>query len=43
MPNVILNVGVGQGAQTLAVILSSFCSPVTKNFLTLINWDGYLS
>ena len=36
-----LNAGIGLGALTIAVILSSFCSPVTENFLTLINWGGF--
>ena len=41
MPNVILNVDIGLGALTFAVILSSFRSPVTENSLTLINWGGF--
>ena len=27
-----LNVGIGLGALTIAVVLSSFCSPVMENF-----------
>ena len=33
--------GIGLGALTIAVILSSFCSPVTDNFEILINWGGF--
>ena len=36
-----LNAGIGLGALTIAVILSSFRSPVTENLLTLINWGGF--
>ena len=35
----LLNVGIGLGALTIAVILSS--SLVTENFLTLIIWGGF--
>ena len=35
-----LNAGIGLWALTVAVILSSFRSPATDNFLTLINWGG---
>ena len=34
-----LNAGIGLGALTIEVILS-FCSLMTGNFLTLINWGG---
>ena len=37
----LLNVGVGLRALTIAVILSSFRSPVMGNILTLINWGGF--
>ena len=33
--------GIGLGALTIAVILSSFCSPETDNFVILINWGGF--
>ena len=36
-----LNASIARGALTIAVILSSFRSPVTDNFLTLINWGGF--
>ena len=36
-----LNADIGLGALTIAVILSSFRSPVTENFLTLIDWGGF--
>ena len=32
---------IGLGALTIAVILSNFRSPVTDNFVTLINWGGF--
>ena len=36
-----LNADIGLGALTIAVILSSVRSPVTENFLTLIDWGGF--
>ena len=36
-----LNAGIGLWTLTIAVVLSSFRSPVTENFLTLINWGGF--
>ena len=33
--------GIGLGALTIPVILSSFCSPVTDDFVVLINWGGF--
>ena len=35
-----LDVAIGLWALTIAVILNSFHSPVTDNFLVLINWGG---
>ena len=36
-----LVVGISLGALTIAVPLSSFCSPAAENFQTLINWGGF--
>ena len=36
-----LNAGIGLWALAIAVILSSFRSSVTENFLTLINWVAF--
>ena len=36
-----LNAGIGLGALTIAVNLSSLCFPMTENFLTLIDWGGF--
>ena len=33
--------GIGLGALTIVVISSSFCSPVTDNFVILINQGGF--
>ena len=33
--------GIGLGALTIKVILSSFRSPMIDNFVTLINWGGF--
>ena len=33
--------GIGLGALTIAVILSSFCPPMTDNYVILINWGSY--
>ena len=41
MRNVILVAGVGLRALTIAVLLSSFCSPVTDNFVIPINQGGF--
>ena len=41
MPNVIFSAGIGLGALTIAVTLSSFHSPVTDNFVNLMNWGGF--
>ena len=41
MPNDILVAIIGLGTLTIAVILSSFRSPVTNNFVTLIDWGGF--
>ena len=36
-----LNAGIGLWVLAIAVILSSFRSSVTENFLTLINWVAF--
>ena len=36
-----LNGGIGLGALTVTVILSTFHSSVIESFLTLIKWGGF--
>ena len=41
MPNVTFKCGYWSKGTNNLVILSSFRSPVTGNFLTLIDWGGF--